>query len=422
MSNLKRTALYEAHKQLGARMVPFGGWDMPVWYTSARDEHLAVRNAAGLFDVSHMGVLDVRGPEACAFLDRIGANDVSKLTIGRSHYAYMLDENGDVIDDIMIYRVEDERYLVVVNAANMDKDWAWLRSQSDKHPERSAVPQGQAESKGASLPGTSLLRDLRDPSSGADMRVDLALQGPKSLDIVLRLLDDDPIESPKSKIENLPYTGVMRASLAGHDVFISRTGYTGERIAYEIFVHPDESVALWNEILDAGKDLGVKPAGLAARDSLRTEAGLPLYGHELGGPLNLAPYNIGFDNFVKVNKAADFIGKAAYIEKAAKNTLKMARFRMNDKGVRPSKLGDPALDKRGRVIGTVTSCAQDSEGYLLGLAVVEGSAAVEGGLLNILVLPERLPEPLKPFAPLGSRALVPDAATVLSRFPPRKAQ
>ena len=364
-----------------------------------------MRNAAGLFDVSHMGVLDVCGPDACAFLDRIGTNDVSKLAVGRSHYAYMLDEVGDVIDDIMIYRVEDQRYLVVVNAANMDKDWVWLQSiVGTQH-------------------ATPLLRDLRDPSSGADMRVDLALQGPKSLEILSTLIDQSLI----STLQSLPYTGMMRATLADHDVFISRTGYTGERIAYEIFVHPDESVTLWNELLEAGKDLGAKPAGLAARDSLRTEAGLPLYGHELGGPLNLAPYHIGFDNFVKINKAADFIGKQAYIEKAARNTkntlntLKLARFRMNDKGVRPSKLGDPVLDKRGRVIGTVTSCAQDTEGYLLGMALVEGNAAVEGASLGIVPLPERMPEPLKPFASLGSRALVPDAATVLSRFPPRKA-
>jgi glycine hydroxymethyltransferase len=208
----------------------------------------------------------------------------------------------------------------------------------------------------------------------------------------------------------------MRATLAGHDVYISRTGYTGERIAYEIFVHPDESVALWNALMEAGAPMGLKPCGLAARDSLRTEAGLPLYGHEVGGPLNLAPCQI-----VKLNKPADFIGKLAYAEKAAKNTLKGARFRMNDKGVRVSKLGDPILDKRGRVIGTVTSCAQDSEGYLLGLAVVEGNAALEGNTFYIIALPERMPQPLKPFAAIGSRSLVPDAATVLSRFPPRKA-
>jgi glycine hydroxymethyltransferase len=253
------------------------------------------------------------------------------------------------------------------------------------------------------------------------MRVDIALQGPRSLDVLNRLVAN--VEARHgAPLQDLPYTGVMRATLDGHDVFISRTGYTGERIAYEIFVHPDESVVLWHAILEAGKDLGVKPCGLAARDSLRTEAGLPLYGHELGGPLNLAPFHIGFDNFVKSQKAADFIGKAAYTENAAKNTRKLARFRMNDKGVRPSKLGDPVVDKRGRVIGTVTSCAQDSEGFLLGMALVEGVVATEGegGALGILPLPEKLPEPLKPFAPLGARMLVPDAATVISRFPPKK--
>ncbi|BCX04565.1 MAG: aminomethyltransferase [Candidatus Roseilinea sp.] len=401
MADLKRTALFEAHKQLGARMAPFGGWEMPLWYASAREEHLAVRTAAGLFDVSHMGVFDVRGPDAGPFLDRIGTNDVSKLVVGRSHYSYLLDEQGDVVDDIMVYRLETERYMVVVNAANNDKDWAWLRAQvGDFH---------------------CTLRDLRDPASGADRRVDLALQGPHSRDILLKLLDGEPQTAAGTDLNALPYTGVMRASLAGHDVFISRTGYTGERIAYEIFVHPDQSVALWQALLDAGRDLGLKPCGLAARDSLRIEAGLPLYGHELAGPLNLAPYHIGFDNFVKTDKPADFIGKAAYKEKAAHNTAKMIRFRMNEKGVRPSKLGDPVLDKRGRVIGTVTSCAQDGEGYLLGMALVERSAGVEeGSVIYVVALPERMPEPLKPFAPLGSRAPMPDVATVLSRFPPRK--
>ncbi len=297
----------------------------------------------------------------------------------------------------MVYHVEPERYLVVVNAANNDKDWAWLCARNTRGP--------RCE-----------LRDLRDPAIGPDMRVDLALQGPGALKILQRLVP----EAQSSALGALPYTGVMPASLAGHDVFISRTGYTGERIAYEIFVHPDESVALWHTLLETGRDLGLKPCGLAARDSLRTEAGLPLYGHELGGPLNLAPYHIGFDRFVKADKAADFIGKAAYLEKAAKNTLKMVRFQMNEKGVRPSKLGDPVLDWRGRVIGTVTSCAPGSEGYLIGLAIVEGDWAVEGATLGIVALPERMPEPLKPFAPLGSRALVPDAATVISRFPPRK--
>lgn len=377
-------------------MAPFGGWEMPLWYSSAREEHLAVRQAAGVFDVGHMGVFEVSGADACAFLDRVGTNDVSRLAVGRSHYSYLLDEAGDVIDDIMVYRVEEARYLVVVNAANTDKDWRWLEQQ-------------RAQSGFAAH-----LRNLNVPEAGVDQRMDLALQGPASLSILTRLLDQP------APLSELPYTGVLRASVAGCDVIISRTGYTGERVAYELFVHPQAALTLWNTLLEAGKTDGLRPCGLAARDSLRTEAGLPLYGHELGGPLNLAPYHIGFDTFVKLNKAVEFIGKPAYTEKSARNTLKMARFRVNERGARPCKLGDPVLDRRGRVIGTVTSCAADGEGLLIGMALVEGTAAEEGTTFYVLGLPEKLPEPLKPFAPLGSRALIPEPATVLSRFPPRK--
>ena len=396
---LLKTALHETHKRLGAKMVPFGGWDMPVWYTSVRDEHAAVRNAAGLFDVSHMGVLDAHGPGACAFLDHVSTNDVSALKIGRSHYSYLLDDHGDVIDDIMIYRVADARYLIVVNASNNDKDWAWLLSQHIDD-------------------GRCVLRDLRTEPSGADRRVDLALQGPKSLGVLCLLITD---EAQRAVLEKLPFTGIMQANLAGHDVFISRTGYTGERVAYEIFMHPDASVALWNTLLEAGAADGVKPCGLAARDSLRTEAGLPLHGHELSGPLNLAPFHIGFENFVKVNKAEAFVGKDAYAKKMEQSTTRLARFRMNDKAVRVPKLGDPVIDRRGRVVGTITSCATDGEGYLCGLALVEAALATEGTSLNVLAIPERMPAPLTQFAPLGSRTLVPDGATVISRFPPRKA-
>lgn len=394
---LKRTALFDTHKKLGAKTVPFGGWDMPVWYTSVKDEHAAVRNAAGLFDVTHMGVLEASGPNACAFLDAVSSNDVSKLAVGRSQYGYLFDDEANVIDDIMIYRLAAEQYMVVVNASNNDKVWAWLN-----------------DANGSRSPACNL-RDLRAASSGDDCRVDIALQGPKSLEILQTL-------NPQlSNLSTLPYTGVMQASLGDLNVIISRTGYTGERVAYELFVHPAQSVALWQMLIEVGKPLGLKPCGLAARDSLRTEAGLPLYGHELGGQLNLVPCQIGFDNFVKLGKAADFIGKAAYATKVAANGSKLVRFRMNDKGVRVSKLGDPIVDKRGRVIGTVTSCALDSDGFLLGLAVVENAANVaEGASLGIIVLPERMPPTLTPFAAFGSRTLVPDNATIISRFPPRK--
>lgn len=388
---LKQTALHSTHKSLGGKMVPFGGWDMPVWYASAREEHMAVRTGVGVFDVSHMGVLDVRGPRACAFLDYVSTNDVARMAVGRSRYAYLLDDAGDVIDDIMIYRVAAERYLVVVNAANNDKDIAWLRSRN--------VGDYACD-----------LRDLRDPSSGADMRVDLALQGPSATAVLAGLLPD---AAAVDALGALPWAGVFEISVAGSAAFVSRTGYTGERTAYEIFVHPDASVAVWQALLEAG----ARPCGLAARDSLRTEAGLPLYGHELAGPLELAPFHIGFDGFVKLQKPAEFIGKAAYAARAAAAKSRLVRFRMSEKGVRPSKLGDPVVDKRGRVIGVVTSCAPDTEGFLTGMALIEGAAApMEGATFGVMPLPERMPEPLRPFAPFGTRTLVPDAAVVVSRM------
>ncbi len=396
MTALKRTALFDTHRQMGARMAPFGGWEMPLWYSSAREEHLAVRQAAGLFDVSHMGVFEVTGSGAAANLDRLSTNDVSALALGRAQYGYVLDFNGDVVDDIMIYRVEADRYLVVVNAANADKDWAWFTQHSDS---------------------TCVWRDLRGAEPDQERRADLALQGPRSLDVLCSLLSPSDAE----RVRTLPFTGVTRASLDGADAYIARTGYTGERTAYELFVHPQSSVALWGMLLEAGTSVGVKPCGLAARDSLRIEAGLPLYGHELAGPLNLAPFHIGFDNFVKIGKKAEFIGKSAYLARREANTLRGVRFRMNERGVRVSKLGDPVLDRRGRVIGTVTSCAMDGEGFLVGLAIVDAGEADEGNTIYVVALPERMPDPLKPFAPLGSRALMPEPATVLPRFLSRKA-
>jgi glycine hydroxymethyltransferase len=402
--DLKRTALAELHVAAGAKMVPFAGWEMPVWYGGVLEEHLAVRNAAGLFDVSHMGVYSVDGEGAVAFLDSVVGNEVAGLEVGQSHYTHFLNPAGSVIDDLMIYRLP-ESYLMVVNAANDDKDWAWLTGV------KSGELKIDEERPWAKAFGRSCrLRNLRDPASEADMRVDLALQGPKSRQILLAL-GCEP--STAAQLEALPWAGVMMGQFGGIDLIVSRTGYTGERIAFELFVHPEESPALWQALLEVGEPFGLKPAGLGARDSLRTEAGLPLYGHEMGGDMDLAVADAGFVDYLKFHKPW-FIGRAAAQQHEKERAGEVARFRFNDKGVRMAHYGDPVVDDRGRVIGQVTSCAVDSEGYLLGQAYLDRKYLEPGTAIGIFSGGYRgkdiEPEP-------GDRLSIPTPAAVLSRFP-----
>jgi glycine hydroxymethyltransferase len=259
---------------------------------------------------------------------------------------------------------------------------------------------------------------LRDPQHGADCRVDIALQGPRSADILNALAGNDATFARRLKA--LPWAGVVRANIGGFDLIISRTGYTGERVAYELFIHPDRAVDLWNALLAAGEPLGLKPCGLAARDSTRTEAGLPLYGHELAGAQGLNPADAGFGSFVKVWKPF-FIGRRAFIDHEAQRDRVVVRFRMNEKGVRRPESGDPVLDRRGKVIGHVTSCAIDAEGYLSGQAVVPLGMSEPGTALNVYQLgggtrPIKAPDRTD----LGNRLPMPDPATILTRFPERK--
>lgn len=404
---LKRTPLWALHKELGAKMASFAGYDMPLWYSSVTDEHHAVRQRAGLFDVTHMGAFDVTGPAGAAFLDAVTTNDVYGLNVGNSHYTYFLGVDGIPVDDLMIYRVTADRYLVVVNAANNDKNWAWLNAVlagevqiNPAHPERTL-----------GLAGRVTLRDLRAESSGADRRVDLALQGPQSKAILLALGGS---EADLKKVSNLAWAGVAQVTLGGFDLIVTRTGYTGERIAYELFVHPDRAEAL-SRALIAG---GAAPAGLAARDSLRTEAGLPLYGHELAGDLNLNPADAGFGNYVKLNKPF-FAGKAAFAAHERTRSAEITRFRLVNKGARPPHPGDPIVDGRGRVVGVVTSCSIDSEGYQLGQAYLNDEAHAEGTPVAVFCGAARAR--LTPLAGLGlgDRVTVPEPAVVLTRFPKR---
>jgi glycine hydroxymethyltransferase len=244
------------------------------------------------------------------------------------------------------------------------------------------------------------------------MRVDIALQGPKSRDILLALGADD--ETAK-RILKLGRTNLCEAVVGGFDLVVSRTGYTGESMAFELFVHPDQAVKLWNKLMEVGGPLGLKPAGLGARDSLRTEAGLPLYGHEMGGDLNLGVAEAGFRTYVKDYKPW-FIGRAAFIAREAGRKAEVVRFTFAETGVRMAHLGDPVLDKRGRTIGTVTSCAIDKQGFLTGQAYVEDKSAAVGTPLFIFQSaarePGKAPADLQP----GDRAPIPAAARVVSRF------
>ncbi len=406
---LKRTPLYDWHKAHTRKVIPFAGWEMPVWYTGVLDEHNAVRKAAGLFDVAHMGVFEVSGPHATEFLDLVLTNYVRWYEPGESFYAYLLDHDGRVLDDLFIYRRRRDLYLLVVNAANTDKDWAWLN----------AVNRGEVlidrERPDLHVLRPATLRNLKDPSSGADMRVDLALQGPASLSILQSLTADPRL---KDRLARLRRTNLIECELAGFDLIIARTGYTGEEVGYEIFVHPERALAFWERLLEAGRPFGLQPCGLAARDSTRTEAGLPLYGHELAGPYDISPVGAGFGSYVKLHKPY-FIGRTAHLAREKERTMEVVRFRMKERGVRMPKTGDPVVNRKGRAIGWVTSAAVDVEGWILGMAYVESRYHRPGDEIGIFSLPAKpvIEKEDKSGLEPGDQVQLPELAVILSRFP-----
>ncbi len=369
------TRLHDTHKNMGAKMVPFAGWDMPVWYTSVVEEHLATRQAAGLFDVSHMGVYEVKGADAASFLDTVTGNDCGGLNPGESLYTHFFTPEADVVDDTLVYRRGADKYLVVVNASNDDKDRTWLESVRD-----GKVCIDSARPWARTYGYTAEIRNLRDPKSGSNMRVDIALQGPKSRDILLAMRVD---AATRARILKLKRTELCDAVVGGFDLIVSRTGYTGEKMAFELFVHPDRAVEFWNALLKAGEPFWIKPIGLGARDSLRTEAGLPLYGHEMGlgsgkgGARDLGVAEGGFGSYVKPYKPW-FIGREAYIKREKQRKGVVIRFRFDDQRVRMAHNGDPVVDKDGKSIGWVTSCAVDAERFLTGQAYLDLKNTQEG--------------------------------------------
>ena len=372
---LKKTQLNQVHRDLGGRMVPFAGWEMPVQYAGIFEEHLATRNAAGLFDVSHMGVYDVRGADAASFLDTVCGNDCGGLQPGESLYSHFLTPDADVIDDTLIYRRGWDNYLVVVNASNDDKDRTWLESVRDG---KVKIDNGRPWARTYGYEAN--IRNLRDPKAGSAMRVDIALQGPKSRDTLFAMGVDD---KTRANIMKLKRTELCDAKVGGFDLIVSRTGYTGEKLAFELFVHPERAVDFWLAVMKAGEQFGVKPIGLGARDSLRTEAGLPLYGHEMGlgsgkfDGRDLGVAEGGFGSYVKPYKPW-FIGRDAYVAREKERKGAVIRFTFDDQRVRMAHNGDPVVNANGERIGFVTSCAIDGQRFITGQAYLNFEYTKEG--------------------------------------------
>lgn len=408
-SSPMETCLFTEHKKLTNKLVPFAGYSMPVWYTSINEEHKAVREKAGLFDVSHMGVMEIKGNDATRFLDLITTNYVAKLNPGQSQYSYILDQNGNILDDVMVYRRTADKYMMIVNAVNTNKIKAWLNCiLSNKYLIDCENPHKE-------LPADVTIRDLKDKDCKEDQIVDIALQGPKSIDILMKLMKDD---KERKDLRNLKRNEFFATEIAKKRIILSRTGYTGEEIGYELYLHPDDAIVIWQKILEAGKEFGVVPAGLGARDSTRTEAGLPLYGHELAGTYNITPHEAGYGSFVKFHKAF-FIGRSAMISKEAKRDMEIIRFRMLSKGLKIVKGGDPIITKKGDFIGYVTSCVH-IEGMQIGLAYVRKKYSEPNSKVGVFILPrdkKSLQEKTKDNLNTGDKVIVHEDAVILSRFP-----
>lgn len=343
---LKRTPLYEAHIAAGAKMIDFGGWEMPVQYKGILEEHRAVRTAAGLFDVSHMGEIEIKGPTALQTVQHLITNDAAKLATGQVIYSPMCYPHGGVVDDLLVYKLAEDHYYIVVNASNTDKDLEWM--QENSLLETTVVNQSAATAQ-------------------------LALQGPKALPVLQRLTG--------VRLAELGYYRFTRGKVAGVDCLISRTGYTGE-VGFELYCAPEQVRRVWDTILAEGhQGEEVMPIGLGARDTLRFEAGMPLYGHDLGENIN--PLEAGLGSFVKLDKD-EFIGKSALVlARAMGLKRKLVGIEMVERGI---PRGGYVLAVAGKDIGFVTSGTfSPSLGKNLGLGFVPVEMSREGTELQVII-------------------------------------
>ena len=346
MTELKKTPLNAAHRALGAKMVDFGGWDMPVQYpTGIIAEHLAVRTRVGLFDVSHMGEIRVKGPQAMAFLDWLTPNAVTRLAHGQIHYTAFLYENGTFVDDLLLHKIKDDEFLLVVNASNIDKDLAWVQSHAAKW-------------------------DVT-VSNESDETGQVALQGPLSLAVLQPLVDID--------LAQIKYYWFAFGTFQGLPVMVARTGYTGED-GYEVYCPAGRTEGVWNAIMESGKAHGLVPTGLGCRNTLRLESKMALYGHEIDDTTNALEADLGW--IVKLQKG-DFLGRDALVRAKEQGlSRKLVGFRMDEKRDIARDHMDVLVD--GRKAGHVTSGAPSTTcGANLGLCYVPLSHSALGSRIEI---------------------------------------
>lgn len=352
---LRESPLHDEHENLGASFTDFGPWNMPLKYNSELDEHRAVRTAAGLFDLSHMGEVRVTGSDAGAFLDHALISQLSTIAIGRAKYSMIVNEQGGILDDLITYRLGENEYLVVPNAGNTATVVQALQERAE---------------------GFDVM--VGDESLGTAL---IAIQGPKSLDILLPLLD----EEDQADVRDAKYYSAVMATVADIDALVARTGYTGED-GFELYVPNLDAVTLWNKLLDAGSSAGMLPCGLAARDSLRLEAGMPLYGNELS--IKLTPKDVGLG--VLIGKKKDrFFGKEALDAQAEPARVLVG---LTSEGRRAARSGAPLFDAAGNEVGEVTS-GQPSPtlGHPIALAYLDREFAESGTDLEVDIRGKRYP-------------------------------
>ncbi len=341
---MKRTPLYEVHKNLNAKFTEFGGWEMPIQYSSIVTEHLAVRSIVGLFDLSHMGEIEVSGQGANELVQKLSTNDVRRLSNGRVLYTLFCNETGGIVDDLLVYRHADHHYMLVVNAANIEKDLAWVESCNDT---------------GA---------DVKDMSEETAL---IALQGPQAIDLLNPFV-------PERDVSEIPYFRFTAGEVAGVPTIISRTGYTGE-VGFELYVPAADAEQLWTALYPTVVATGGQPVGLGARDTLRLEAGLRLYGTDMNDDTN--PFEVGLGKFVRF-KNRQFIGKSALVAHKKKGIAKqMIGFQMLDRAVARAGYAIYQVNER---IGSVTSGAPSpSLKCSIGFASIESQAVSKNEKVDV---------------------------------------